>query len=268
MEKKRERQWEPLSLSERQVLWVMRSKRAGIREILRALKRSASTVSRELRRNAAPAVVARSTCALGRARLAHERACERRRQSRRGRRRRRLRSDVYAHPAERLCDGWSPEAIVSRMPESFPELSVSTVYRILKRDHPQLREHLPERGKPRRTRAVNRRSRFCEGAPLKRSITARPTSIALREEAGHFEGDTIVGVRNGSKEAVVSVCERRTRMRWYVKVSNLEASTVRRALMPLLHSVPEHLRKTITLDNGGEFAEWVQIERVIPGMKV
>lgn len=117
---------------------------------------------------------------------------------------------------------------------------------------------------------MHRRSRFTtkQSATPKRSIEARPPSVALREEVGHFEGDSIVGTGKGSKEAILSICEQHTRMRWYLKVANLEAATIRRAIMPLLHSLPETFRKTITLDNGGEFAEWEQIEKVFPGMKV
>jgi IS30 family transposase len=179
---------------------------------------------------------------------------------------------VYEHIAERLKEGWSLEAISARIGDGFTgySISVSTLYRVIKRDRADLKPYLPERGKPRRTRVAHRRSKFQtkQGATPKRSIEARPESVLLRDEAGHFEGDTIVGRKKGSKEAILSLCERRYRLRYYVKVENLEATTVRRAMMRLLHSMPEQLRQTITLDNGGEFAEWEQIEKVFPGMKV
>ncbi len=74
--------------------------------------------------------------------------------------------------------------------------------------------------------------------------------------------------KKGSKTAILSIYDRASRRRWYILVANLEAATVRKALVCFLHSLPAYALKTLTFDRGSEFAEWDMIEKIFPDLKV
>lgn len=252
-----------LTLEIRQSIWMMKSAGVGIREIGRRINRDASIVSRELQRNSLPIYVSARLTPLERAKEAHEKARRRRKEKRRGTRKARPLMTVFEHLAKKLFEGLSPEAISNTLKKTFPELSLSTstIYRMIKHDAPELIKLLPERGKKRRQRVVNRRGRFQQGAPAKRHKSERPKEADDRSEIGHLEGDSILSKR-GSKGAVLSLCDRKTRKRWYIKLDNLEAETVRKALITFLYTLPPYARKTLTLDRGSEFAEWDMLEKI------
>lgn len=258
-----------LSLADRQFIWTMRAGGFGIREIGRQMKKDPSLVSRELRRNALPFRVSQRVTALERAKAAHEKAKRRRQEKRRGKRKARPLMAVFAHIAQKLSAGWSPEIISKMFEKHFPgqRLSTSTIYRMIKQDAPELIKHLPERGKKRRQRVMNRRGRFQQGAAVKRHKDERPIEADERSEIGHLEGDCILSKR-GSKAAVLSICDRKTRRRWYIKLPDLQADTVRKALVTFFHSLPVYARKTLTLDRGSEFAEWDMLEKIFVELKV
>jgi transposase, IS30 family len=164
----------------------------------------------------------------------------------------------------------SPEMIAETVGEHFPEMTLTAkaIYNFTKKARIDLQEYLPEKGIDRRQRVANRRSRFQEGAPPKNSIETRPAAVESREEVGHYEADTIHS-RKGSKAAVLTIIERVTRQKWYFSLPNLEANTVLPVLLVFFQAIPEHLRKTLTLDNGSEWSEaYHKLEKVIPGFKV
>ena len=179
--------------------------------------------------------------------------------------------EIRQHVIECLCKKrMSPEMIAETIGEHFSgvTLTAKAIYNFTKKERIDLREFLPEKGIERRQRVANRRSRFQKGAPLKRSIEARPIAAALREELGHYEADTVHS-KKGSKAAVLTIIERVTRQKWYFDLQDLEAKTVLPILMVFFQGIPAHLRKTLTLDNGTEWSEaYHKLEIVIPGFKV
>jgi len=176
--------------------------------------------------------------------------------------------EVREHVIDRLIDKESPEAIAATMEERIgKKVSYSTIYRWVKRDVPELKKYLYEKGKKRRSRVMDRRGRFQQAAAVKRLIDERPTEADKRSDIGHLEGDTIHG-RKGTSAAVLSIRDRKTRTHWFEKVANLEADTVCRAIIRLLHQIPPAFRKTLTLDRGSEFADWPMIEKIFPELKV
>jgi len=114
---------------------------------------------------------------------------------------------------------------------------------------------------------MNRRGIFQQAAAQKKHVSERPVEAKEHSELGHFEADMVVSKR-GSKGAVLSICDRASRQRLYILVANLEAITVRKALVRFLHSLPSYLRKTLTFDRGSEFAEWDMLEKIFPELKV
>lgn len=265
MKKKRK----AVSLEDRQSIWSMKAAGIGIREIGRRLEIHYSIVSRELRRNAMPKGVAAGLTPLERAKVAHDKAKERLRSKRRGKRKAVPHNQVYKHIANKLTKKWSPEAIANTWGQFFrgATISTSTIYRMIKQDWPELKKYLPERGKKRRAQVMNRRGKVQQAAAQKVHITERPAAANTREEIGHLEVDSIVSKR-GSKAAIVSIIDRKTRRRWYIFVRNLEAETVRKALVAMLHTLKDWQRKSLTMDNGSEFAQWKMLEGIFPGLKV
>ena len=85
------------------------------------------------------------------------------------------------------------------------------------------------------------------------SISERPAEAADRAVPGHWEGDLIVGTR--SESAIVTLVERTTR---YVLLGHLPgghtAEEVRDVLVPLIGTLPAHLRGSLTWDQGCEMA--------------
>jgi len=259
-----------LSLQDRQSIWMMKSEGFGIREIGRLIGRDPSVVSRELRRNQTPWRVHVKLSPVERAKQAHDSAKRRQRAKRRGRRKARPLMHINQHIADKLTEKWSPEMIANTIGEYFPGLSLSTktLYRMIKRDLPELVKLLPEKGKSRRARVMNRRGVFQQAAATKRHMSERPQEADDRSEVGHLEGDCIVGTRGGSKVAVLSLCDRKTRRRWYIIAPDLQAATLRKSLVGFLHSLAPEERKTITFDRGSEFADWEMLEKIIPDLHV
>lgn len=103
------------------------------------------------------------------------------------------------------------------------------------------------------------------------SIENRPFSFDNREEFGHWEGDTVVGsskIENSG--ACLTLVERKTRFQIVIKMIDRKAETVFRAIKKIKKFYPElkdykleDIFKSITFDNGVEFAKWKQIQKYL-----
>lgn len=84
------------------------------------------------------------------------------------------------------------------------------------------------------------------------SIDQRPAHIDLRQEVGHWEGDLMIGV--GQKSAIATNVERKTRYTFIMKIDNRKSKTVTKAFAATLNTLPQHIIKSMTYDNGMEMA--------------
>ena len=85
-------------------------------------------------------------------------------------------------------------------------------------------------------------------------ISERPAEIEDRAVPGHWEGDLLVGANNGS--AMVTLVERSTRYLMLGRIARKRtAPIVRDVITELILSLPEHLRRSLTWDQGLEMAE-------------
>ena len=91
-----------------------------------------------------------------------------------------------------------------------------------------------------------------------RSIGERPEAINNREEVGHFEADTVVGKR-GTKEAILVLTDRKTRLEMVRKIPDKTAESVIKELRKIIAEYPGVI-KSITSDNGSEFMRADKIE--------
>lgn len=107
----------------------------------------------------------------------------------------------------------------------------------------------------RRPRRRSRQARHPNQRPALPSIATRPVSANDRTEAGHWEADHIIGRANRS--ALMCLTERVTRYSLLLTMPNGYAATDALAgLVEGLDQIPAHLRRSITFDQGSEWANW------------
>ena len=94
-----------------------------------------------------------------------------------------------------------------------------------------------------------------------KSIRIRDKRIYKRADYGHWELDTVVSGLGKSKSCFITLVERKSRFYKAIKSPNRHADVVARLIIDYLKQYPSELVKTITTDNGKEFAEWEQIEK-------
>lgn len=99
------------------------------------------------------------------------------------------------------------------------------------------------------------------------SIEKRPKKIDKRDEFGHWEMDSVIGKRGVSKNVLLVLTERKTRDEIIFKLQNHTDDAVVAALDRLERKwgaeMFKKVFKTITVDNGSEFADVSGLERSI-----
>ena len=223
---------------------VLRGEGRTLRFIARELGRDPSTLSRELKRNAAPVNTGYYL-----PHKAHERATKRNRETHRRDRLKEPRIRRYVR--DRLRSGLSPELIAGRWSRLHPESSISheAIYQWVYADARDLIPYLLRARKKRLHRGYSRKH-VKSHIPGRVSIEERPKEVTGRKVAGHWEADTAVSRQ--SVAAIQVATERKTRL---IRISKLErkgAHEMRVALTRRLSRCPTRLRKTITYDNGSE----------------
>lgn len=99
------------------------------------------------------------------------------------------------------------------------------------------------------------------------NISLRPTEIENRKVFGHWEGDTVYGQKINSKECLVTLVERKTRILISLKVKDRTASSIVEALNEIEIKLGlknfKNIFKSITFDNGLEFSNIKEMETSI-----
>ena len=94
-----------------------------------------------------------------------------------------------------------------------------------------------------------------------KSIRKRDKRIYKRADYGHWELDIVVSGLGKSKSCFITLVERKSRFYKAIKSPNRHEDVIARLIIDYLKQYPSELVKTITTDNGKEFAEWEQIEK-------
>jgi len=247
--------YQHLNTNERDLLAVLKSKDKSLREIAEILKRSPSTLSRELKRNAPPVYTGYYL-----AHKAQERADKRNQQSHR---RPRLKSEAIRQYVEKHIHlGWSPELVAGRLAIKYPGLSISheAIYQWIYQEAPHLILSLVRAHRKRKHRGYSRKHKKSH-IPERISIHKRPKIVLKRLQMGHWETDTISCRK--SYQAVQVTVERKAR---YAKLAKLKTKTSRAmsvALIRRLCRYPTPLRLSITYDNGPENAEHLRTNKAL-----
>jgi IS30 family transposase len=283
-----------LSLAEREEIALLNLQGHSLQEIGRRLGRAASTISRELRRNAAThggGFAYRATTAQWHA----DRSARRLKPTKlalnvalRTYVEERLAGVIAAPWKDRRPDlrkdrrwakAWSPEQIARRLPIDFPDdetmrISHEAIYQALYvQGRGALRRELAaclRTGRALRTpraRAGKRSKSFVSPEIM---ISERPAEVADRAVPGHWEGDLIVGL---GSSAIGTLVERTTRFTMLLHLPRLAgygegprdnsgaalsghgAEAVRDAITRTIISLPEELRRSLTWDQGAEMAQ-------------
>jgi IS30 family transposase len=239
-----------LNMEEREVISQMRY--AGSRQaaIARRLGRCRSTISRELRRNSAES----GYLAVTAQRLADQRRAER------PLTRKMERPEIDEAVRDGLAHCWSPDQIAGRLKREHPReaerwVSHQTIYDWIKRD--SFRAHWESflRFGGRRRLRGDRRGKI----PHAVEIDRRPPIVDRRGRYGDWEGDTMVGARR--RGALVTHVERKSGYLLAAKLADRLSETVTRVSRRLFAAIPAPLRRTLTLDNGKEFAGHQRLAR-------
>lgn len=239
-----------LSLAEREE--ISRGLAAGrsLRQIAAALKRSPSTISREVQRNGdSRSYRAEAAEQAAWQRAERPKACLLQRNEP-------LRDLV----TQQLTQDWSPQQIsqwLRTRPDNRADMQVSheTIYRSLFVQakatlKQELTQHLRSRKRTRRTlkRVDDKRGQIVGAV----SISERPAEAADRAIPGHWEGDLIVGANNSY---VATLVERRSRYVMLAKLGDKSSTTVVDALIELVKRLPQNMMETLTWDRGTELAQ-------------
>ena len=235
-----------ITLEERICLEELRRKGKSIREIAQILGRAASTISRELKRN---------SCKKGY--VPWYAYCQSKHRARKVRRKM-----LYSEPEklfyviEKLQEAWTPEQIAGRWNQERPDnrLSCSTIYRYINNKLlPGISKkvHLRRHGK----KKIHRNSEYNTIHPDRR-IPEWPEEIVKRMRIGDWEGDTLNGGKG--KGGIVTLVDRKTGYLCAHLVYSRDAKETRNALVSALKDMPV---KSISLDNGSEFADFKELEK-------
>jgi IS30 family transposase len=239
-----------LTTRERYLIVEHKSMGLSMREIGRALCRSASTISRELRRNAD-----RSD---GRYRVdkADSYARARRWRSRQGSQ---FEAREVAAVHELMGRKWSPEQISGRLRKRpGMRIGTSTIYRWLAQDKARGGQSwLQTRQLSRRYRKGYRVKDLRGRVSGKRPLSERPWGAKDRSEPGHLEGDTVMG--KDGRHCLLTLVDRMTRRTRILKLPARQAAEVNKALIREVRSGRLKM-KSLTLDNGTEFHGFKELE--------
>lgn len=239
--------YEQLSLEQRCTIARYRQAGKTIRQIAAAMDRAPSTITRELQRNRGTQVGYQPGYA------------EQQAKSRRWRGSRLLRdADLQAEVLKRLGQGWSPAQVCGRLKKEKKRqvISYESIYRFIdaqiRRTNDFSWRHYLPRGKSKRGWRGHKGGSPVDHIEGRVSIEQRPAYIDKRRQPGHWEGDLMLFAKYG--QAVLVTHERHSRLLLVSRQPSKAAEPVATKLTDLFRSLPKLLRRTITFDNGTEFA--------------
>jgi len=247
------REYKQFSYEERLELVKLRQSESSLKQIAEAMGRSTSTVSRELRRNQAPPGGYWPD-------TAHKLAQQRRRRG----------STIdHSHALKEFvttqlcCHYWTPEQIAGHLKyrqRDLPCVSHETIYSWIYQ-RPQKKEKLWKFLTRHKAKRGLRKSKGpgISRIPNRVSIHERPKIVQKRKEFGHWEGDLMSFMKNS--QHILVLTERKTMLTLSIPLQSKRAPETALKLIELMQALPPEARKTLTLDNGGEFAahgEWLK----------
>jgi transposase, IS30 family len=169
--------------------------------------------------------------------------------------------------AGKLAKRWSPAQISRWLRRRYPRrrnwrVCTETIYEAVYRGLivPVHRGNL-RTGRTYRRRRGRGRSRdgALKQSTSMKSIHDRPAAVRSRRQAGHWEGDLIIGA--GQRSAIATLVERKFRTTVLVRVPrDRSAQSVGDAIIDAFSRLPAPLRRSLTWDQGNEMFHHQRIE--------
>lgn len=239
-----------LSLKERKQICIFIEMGYSIAKIAQRLNRHRSTIYEEIKRNGVD----------GRyfPYKAHEVS-----KSRYKGRAMKLKQDrkLFDYVTRRLKQGWSPEQIAGRMKREKKLFYAchETIYQyIYKSRSKKLYSYLTYK-KACRGRRLGRKKGSGKYLHI-RPISDRPSEVENRKNLGHWEADTI-GFNTSKYENVSTLVERKARFTIMIKNTSRKSKEVMSRIKERVDRSPRKMWKTLTFDQGSEFADFRSIDR-------
>jgi transposase, IS30 family len=166
---------------------------------------------------------------------------------------------------DKLGQYWSPQQISGRLPREYPH---DPSMRISHEGIYQWIAHRKSQGESWHTflRQAHRRYRKRRGIPQKRGkiihrvgIEHRPREVDQKTCLGHWESDTLAG--SGSRTCLATHVERVSKYTVLALLPNVRAHTFNSGSLAAFARHPELPLKTLTADNGKEFAKFAVLQR-------
>ena len=236
-----------LSLEDRCQIASLHAEGRSIRKIAADLDRAPSTVAREVKRNSGRKVGYQPA-------YADEQAAARRWKGSKLERKPELRQAVLA----RLAQGWSPEQVAGRLAleGAAPRVSYETIYRFIYAQIARTKDYSWRLYLPRAKSKRGLRGRK-GGSPAsfiqeRVGVHNRDPEALDRSVSGHWEADLVLFAKYG--QAVLTLHERSSRILLAARPPNRTADLIADLMHTILKPLPEEMRRTLTFDNGTEFA--------------
>lgn len=257
----REPKYRRLTLEDRITIRALTKEGFSMRHMAERVGCRPSTVSRELRRNISQKGY-RPKKADAKARF---------RASAKAGRRRKFTSEMWDIAVANLRKGWTFEQTAGRCRrDGVPMVCKETLYQEYYRRQKagEGLPPLPMRRRRRKTRDRNAKKYRDAGRgkiPNRADISERPKTVEARARVGNWEGDLING--NHGTGNLVTLVERMTRFTLVAYSATKEAAAVAAAIVGMLSGLPRDMLRTLTFDNGKEFAKFAELEQAL-GLKV
>ena len=249
-----------LTLSERKLIdkWINEGR--SLRECGRLLNRPHSTVVREVKRNLYKGKFYEPL---------HAQYASSRRRTHAWRAKHPLKNkDIFDYTIRHLREGWSPEDISGRLryidyPDS-PHWHIchETIYTFIYSNHPKAKElklwEYLRRKQKRRSKKGGRKAQRVR-IPDRISIHKRPKVVEKRVQAGHWEGDSIVG--KGHANGLHTEYERVTSITKIQRITRINSTETIKAQLKIFRLLPKALRRSTTLDNGSEMVKHTRLRK-------
>ena len=163
--------------------------------------------------------------------------------------------DLAGYVVQQLNEGWTPETIAGWLTKghekSLSGISHESIYAWLyspAKRADKLWKLLPRRRARRGFRPARKAKNIIRD---RTSIHERPGDVDDRSQGGHWEGDLMICNRT---RPLLVLTERKSRFTIVAKLKSKDAKGTAQAIMDIFKRLDPSLRRSVTFDNGTEFA--------------